>query len=203
MKGIFCCLAILVMTMGLASSEVHYMYCHTGGTKSLPVTDSEIRNGQVLREFNKYCQCKHEDDCYWNVHHRDFGCSSFVGEYLEDTSGVKAACVIHDICYNTERSKDKCDREFKHNVKQLCTPDVSTWFSASLEVCTNPLIGWIPGVKSLLCPGVIAAAIADGADNCEVLAQAVYLAVRDHGRTHPKTCSAAERNNQGTRCPSK
>ena len=32
----------------------------------------------------------------------------------------QAACIIHDICYETGRPQSDCDGEFHHNILQLC-----------------------------------------------------------------------------------
>ena len=48
------------------SSSLRRLYCPTGGTKSLPLYDSEIAQGhsKIMSEFDKFCQCKHGATCW-------------------------------------------------------------------------------------------------------------------------------------------
>ena len=97
---------------------MYSLYC-PWGEKALKLYEWEIEQGKTLEEFDDYCQCNRKDMCKINQYHRNLDCSGPLGKFMEDNMKTKDACVIHDICYKTERSKEKCDEEFIHNFKQI------------------------------------------------------------------------------------
>merc|ERR1711953_452779 len=101
-----------------ASNTLHSLYC-PWGDRSLWIYESEIEQGKTLEEFDDYCQCSRKDMCKIDQYHRNHECRA-LQNLMEDNMKSKAACVIHDICYKTERSKEKCDEEFIHNFKKIC-----------------------------------------------------------------------------------
>ena len=194
------------------SSTLRRLYCPTGGTKSLPLYDSEIAQGhsKIMSEFDKFCQCKHGATC-WKQHSGlwpRYDCSSFMSNLLENDYHVKSACYIHDMCYQSGRSKSLCDNEFRHNFKQLCyeTPKVyavaagvaAAPVAGAVAACVIPIINMIArpiAVASL--PASVTASVTYGAAtavataatmNCESLGDIAYYAVRDHGNIHGYQC---------------
>ena len=130
------------------SSTLRRLYCPTGGTKSLPLYDSEIAQGhsKIMSEFDKFCQCKHGATC-WKQHSGlwpRYDCSSFMSNLLENDYHVKSACYIHDMCYQSGRSKSLCDNEFRHNFKQLCyeTPKVYAVAAGVAVSIMKPIEKW-------------------------------------------------------------
>jgi len=205
------------------SSTVRHLYCPTGGTKSLPLYDSEIAEGHdtVMRRFDEHCQCKHGATC-WKQHSRpEFGCSTDFGKFLENDLYVKSACYIHDMCYESGRSKSLCDNEFRHNFKQLCYTPVATGLSVAAGVAAAPVAGTvaacaIPFINLIACPIAVAtlpatavAGVTTGAQmavataaltNCESLGDIAYYAVRDWGDIRGYQCKTHKVKGD-KRCP--
>ena len=122
-----------------SSTSLHYLYCPTG-EKSLALLASEMREGLVMEEFEDYCQCERDRDKSWKTDRSDYYCGSakyngiftgFISSLLDwgyTEEIVEGACKIHDMCYETERNQDDCDKEFSYNFKQLCNGiDVDSW----------------------------------------------------------------------------
>jgi|ERR1719322_956965 len=209
------------------SSTVRNLYCPTGGTKSLPLYDHEIAAGHdtVMRRFDEHCQCQHGATCRkWHRNSNRFDCSSPISSVLENHYYVKSACYIHDMCYQTGRSKSSCDNEFKHNFNQLCYESplgyaigtaagaVATGAAAGLGIGIGATVAACsaPFINIVTCPIALATAptsvgtgvalgVATGTTwtNCPAMAEWAYLAVRDHGYTHGYLCQS-QRND--TRC---
>jgi len=59
-------------------------------------------------------KCPSSDHCM-NFGHRNFYCDS--GALGLSKGKYKANCIIHDMCYETYRSKKDCDHEFQQNLK--------------------------------------------------------------------------------------
>jgi len=184
--------------------DVRSLYCPTGGEKNFLVTDDEIKNGHVMREFEKYCQCKHGATCRRNTAASRYDCSR-IQDLLENHYDVKDACIIHDICYATGRAKSSCDTEFHHNFKQVCYENAAGIAAGAAVGAVGGTIAAcaIPIINIIACPIVIAtaatagpvaavaipAAIGGGAiGSCSSMADIAYYAVRDHGTTHGDTC---------------
>eukprot|EP00092_Neocalanus_flemingeri_P028495 GFUD01030946.1.p1 GENE.GFUD01030946.1~~GFUD01030946.1.p1 ORF type:complete len:188 (+),score=11.32 GFUD01030946.1:143-706(+) len=179
----------LVVMSALAAcgltEKVYHLYCPTG--VDLPLYHSEIANGHVLREFENYCQTC--ENCPWETSHPNFGCNSLFGPYLEDQKHAKDACIIHDMCYESGRSKSSCDTEFKHNFKQLCYESPGAITS---HIATGGQIGLcVLSTRRcpLLLPALIASSTASGITNCNSIADIAYYSVRDHGTNRaPSGC---------------
>jgi len=200
-------------------STVYHLYCPTGGTKALDVYDHEIKNGHVMREFESYCQCKEGATCKKNTRSSRYDCSSFLSDVLENSYKVKDACIIHDICYESGRSKSACDKEFRHNFKQLCivNPEgiligaaagaaagagaaVGGAIGGTIAACAIPIINIIAcpiavATGPLVAGSAVTAGVAGGIagagviGSCEGMAEIAYAAVRDHGRIRSKRCN--------------
>ena len=124
-----------------SSTSTYYLYCPTG-EQSLAVLSSEMREQLVMEKFEDHCQCERDRDKSWKTDRSDYYCGSVEysgiftrvissildGGYTEDI--VEGACKIHDMCYETGRDQDDCDKEFSYNFKQLCNGiDVDSWRS--------------------------------------------------------------------------
>ena len=127
---------------------------------------------------------------------------------LENDYHVKSACYIHDMCYQSGRSKSLCDNEFRHNFKQLCyeTPKVyavaagvaAAPVAGAVAACVIPIINIIARLIAVATlPASVTASVTYGAAtavataatmNCESLGDIAYYAVRDHGNIHGYQC---------------
>ena len=95
------------------------LYCPTGGDRHLHVWDWEVKNGALMDKFQLQCQC-YSFNCQWRPYQAKYGCSSFLGAFIENEFNAKDACRIHDMCYETGRPQEVCDIEFRHNLEQIC-----------------------------------------------------------------------------------
>jgi len=192
-----------------ASNDVYSLYC-PWGEKELKVYEWEIEQGKTLAEFDDYCQCSRKDMCRVNQYHRNLDCSGPLGNFMEDNMKTKDACVIHDICYKTERSKEKCDEEFIHNFKQICrgsdegraisaalggavgaiagvaagTAGVAAGTAATVIACAIPLINIITcPVVAVAAPaaGVVAGVAAGAASDCNTASLIIEAALANNG----------------------
>jgi len=190
-------------------AKVYKLYCPTGGSKALQLYDHEIENGHVMREFEDYCQCKQGATCKKNTGSSRYDCSSFLGDVLETSYKVKDACIIHDICYESGRSKRSCDNEFHHNFKQLCEANIegvllggAAGAAAGAGAAVGGAVGGtiaacaIPIINFFACPiAWTSAAVAGGIGgaasigSCAGMADIAYAAVRDHGRVRSPRCN--------------
>jgi len=200
-------------------AKVYRLYCPTGGSKELPLYDHEIENGHVMREFERFCQCRQGATCKKDTGSSRFDCSSFIGDVLETSYKVKDACIIHDICYESNRTKTECDNEFHHNFKQLCEVNIegvliggAAGAAAGAGAAVGGAVGGtiaacaIPIINIFACPIALAtgpaiaasagtAAVAGGIagaasiGSCAGMADIAYAAVRDHGRVRSPRCN--------------
>jgi len=193
-----------------ASNDVYSLYC-PWGEKALKLYEWEIEQGKTLEEFDDYCQCNRKDMCTINQYHRNHFCSGPFQKLMEDNMKTKDACVIHDICYKTERSKEKCDEEFIHNFKQICrgshegraisaalggavgavagavAGSVGGGIAATVVACSIPLINIIScPVAAAVAPAVgvaagTAGAIAGAASDCNTASIIIEKALAVNG----------------------
>jgi len=200
-------------------STVYKLYCPTGGSKALQLYDHEITNKYVMREFETYCQCEEGATCRKNTASSNYDCSSFLSNILENSYNVKDACIIHDICYESGRSKSACDNEFHHNFKQLCTVNpegiligaaagaaagagaaVGGAVAGTIAACAIPIINIFACPIALAVGPTIAGtagavgiaggiAGAGAIGSCAGMADIAYAAVRDHGRVRSPSCN--------------
>ena len=130
---------------------------------------------------------------------------------MENDQKVKHACVIHDICYKTERTKEKCDREFIHNYKMLCQGShlgrtisaglgAGAGAAAGAGAIAGAVIGCaIPFINIFACPaaiagatvgttviatGAAAGAIAGSASDCNTASIIIKETLAHHGHTN-------------------
>ena len=63
------------------------------------------------------------------------GCSSVFSKiFVESQFDAYAACMLHDMCYDTwGRLREDCDEEFKHNLLQICGKH-SLWCQSVAEL---------------------------------------------------------------------
>jgi len=152
-----------------ASDDVYALYC-PWGEKDLLVYEWEIEQEKTLEEFDDYCQCNRKDMCRIDQYDEDLFCSSGpMQELMEKEQKSKHACVIHDICYKTERSKEKCDEEFIHNYKKLCRGShKGRAISSGLGAASGAAVGAgaiagsvvacaIPLINIIACPAAVVA----------------------------------------------
>ena len=88
-----------------------YVYCPEGKLYPKP-SDSSY-------EMWFYENCDHQSGLYcydWN--HENLACS-----FYTLPSYALPACKLHDLCYETGRSKNECDNEFEHNLLEVGMED--------------------------------------------------------------------------------
>ena len=195
---------------------MYALYC-PWGEKDLKVYEWEIKKEKTLEEFDDYCQCNRGDMCRINQYHRNLDCSGPMTDLMENKQKVKHACVIHDICYKTERSKDKCDDEFIHNYKALCQGShEGRAISSGLGAASGAAVGGgviagtvvacaIPLINIIACPAAVAAttvggtavaagaaagAIAGAASECNTASIIIKNVLANHG--HINSASKCE-----------
>ena len=109
----------LIVSMGhsLPTKGSNDMICPNG--ENLPFTQDEKDNGLILKNpFEKHCQT--DATCPWNTLDERYYCGNRGWPVDLEPYLVKDACIIHDMCYESGRSKQHCDEEFYHNFKKLC-----------------------------------------------------------------------------------
>ena len=116
----------LVLSDDIATTQGRQFYCPQGKKFN---SSSTHFDDKFVKAFEENCQC---DCCKYGemFPNHDFGCTApfGLGEDLENNYNAKAACVIHDHCYDTiGTTQEACDNEFRENLKIACkdslTPD--------------------------------------------------------------------------------
>jgi hypothetical protein len=132
----------LIMLLGLGSvpSKVEAeicpditMTCPTGGSFERGLTYYQTRC-EAARPIEKTLASKcgtpkdvplSNLDWWYEQARQKHACSSPVGPFMSNFFGTDSpwlheACVIHDMCYRSERGKEDCDDDLVRNIKVLC-----------------------------------------------------------------------------------
>lgn len=119
------------------------MKCPNGEIFSVRVVGDANIKKRVLESMKSSCERK-PPYCQYDLDNPDLDCSAAKG--LLKQYRMEAACIIHDLCYMQfgDTDKKRCDKDFRHNLKELCKGPWWNIFSPWLLNC-----GTVPGVAYL------------------------------------------------------